>query len=150
MSKLYKTARGKLIDIDKIKLSNENALTVGNMKTNAKGDLLGADNQVIASRNQIMDQVFAVEGASVASYSPNDPANFDRRQKLIEASNARELSDLTNNLIIPMTPNDNDSATAVPAPRGSLASSVAPATTVTQKPEPTLKAQAKSNGPSRI
>lgn len=149
MSKLYKTARGKLIDIDKIKLSNENTLTVGNMKTNANGDLLGANNQVIASRNQIMDQVFAVESASPASYSPNDPANFDRRQKLIEANNARELSDLANNLIVPVVPEDKTPA-VIPAARGSLASSVASATTVTQKPELTPQQQKKSNGPSRI
>jgi hypothetical protein len=72
MSKLYKTARGKAIDLDKLKLSNETTIAVGNMKVNARGDILGSGKQIAATRNQIMDQVYAV---AEASYSPNSPKN---------------------------------------------------------------------------
>ena len=60
MARVYKTARGKSLDMDKIKLANESAVAVGNMKVNARGDLLGPGNAIAAGRNQVMDQVYAV------------------------------------------------------------------------------------------
>ena len=62
MTKLYKTARGKTVDMDKVKLANETVTAVGNMKVNARGDKLGPGGQVIAGRNQVMDRVYSVEG----------------------------------------------------------------------------------------
>ena len=38
----YKTAMGKAIDIDSLRVANENIIAVGNMRTNARGDELGA------------------------------------------------------------------------------------------------------------
>ena len=38
MSRVYKSARGQAIDIDKVKLTNEQTIAVGNMKVNARGD----------------------------------------------------------------------------------------------------------------
>jgi hypothetical protein len=147
MANVYKTAKGKMIDIDKIKLSNENAIAVGNMKVNARGDLLGAGAQVVAGRNQVMDRVYAVEDSG---YSPMDPAAVAARQAVMEASNAQQLSDLTNNLIVAPTTENTTATDTVPAARGSLASSVAKPTTVTQEAMPTPSQQKKSNGPSRI
>lgn len=147
MTKIYKTARGKAIDFDKIRLTNETAVAVGNMRVNARGDQLGSGNQVATSRNQLMDQVYAVPDAG---YSPNSPENTARRQALIEAANAQKLAELSNNLTVPVTPNETDTAPATPAARGSLASSVAKPATVTQEPMPNPKDQKKSTGPGRI
>ena len=138
MANLYKTVRGKTIDMSKLKLSNENAVAVGNMKVNARGDLLGSGNQVIASRNQLMDQTYAVADSG---YIPEHPP-------IMEASNAQQLNDLINNAVVPVTPSD-DSAQS-PAARGSLADSIAKQTTVTQEPLPLPSQQKKSNGPSRF
>ena len=147
MTKIYKTARGKAIDFDKIKLKNESATSVGNMKVNARGDLLGSGNQIAVGRNQLMDQVYNVPSGS---YSPNSPEEVARRQALIEASNAQKLAELSNNLTVPVTPTSTDTASVQPATRGSLASSVAKPATVTQEPMPTPKEQKKSQGPGRI
>ena len=144
---MYRTAKGKLIDINKVKLANESVVAVGNMKVNVRGDLLGNGGQVVAGRNQIMDQVYAVE--SSGGYSPNDPSTRKQNQELLEASNARQLNDLVNNSIVPVTPESTENA-PVPAARGSLADSVAKQTTVTQEPLKTPQEKAKSNGPSRI
>lgn len=145
MTKVYKTARGKMVDIDQVKLANESIIAVGNMKVNARGDLLGAGGQVAMGRNQLMDQVYAVE--SDDGYSPNDPKNFAARQAMIEASNAKELTDLSNNLTTPIS--DVVSVAPVNEVRGSLASAVAKQTTVVQEPiaDPRIK---KPSGPSRI
>ena len=147
MTKIYKTARGKAIDMDKVKLTNEAAVAVGNMRVNARGDLLGSGKQVVTGRNAIMDQLYSIPDAG---YSPNSPENTARRQALIEASNAQKLAELSNNLTVPVTPTATDTEPATPAARGSLASSVAKPTTVTQEPMPSPKEQKKSNGPGRI
>ena len=60
MARIYKSARGKSIDMDKIKLSNETTSAVGNMRVNARGDLIGAGGQITQGRNQVMDKVYAV------------------------------------------------------------------------------------------
>ena len=148
MAKIYKSARGKTVDIDKVKLTNETSISVGNMRVNARGDLIGPGGQVSASRNAIMDQIYAVTDAP---YSPNDPGTFAQQQAIMEASNAQQLAELTSNLTVPLTPPENDQlTTAVPSTRGSLASSVASPVTVVQEPMPNPKDVKKSNGPSRI
>jgi len=71
MAKIQKTARGQLIDMDKLKLTNEHVTSVGNMRVNARGDVLGVGNEVAAGRNKVMDQVYAVPNADVSEgYSP--------------------------------------------------------------------------------
>ena len=47
---VYKTAQGKLVDMGKLMLQNENVRAVGNMNVNARGDLLDDKNQVIAKK----------------------------------------------------------------------------------------------------
>lgn len=147
MSKIYKTVRGKTLDIDKLKLANESTIAVGNMKVNARGDALGAGGSVVAGRNQIMDRVYAVEDAP---YSPNDPSIYKERQTLIEAKNAQDLINLTNNLTVPISPTEADTESSLPQARGSLASSIAKTATVVQEPLPKPTALKKSSGPSRI
>jgi len=147
MTKIYKTARGKSVDFDKIKLSNETAIAVGNMKVNARGDLLGAGGQVAKGRNQIMDELYSVE-----------PGEIAESRETMQPSTPQKLIDLTNNLTVSTTDTppaddqttDDDSATANPTTRGSLASSIAKTATVEQKPMPSPKELAKSKGPSRI
>ena len=58
MSRVYKTARGKMVDIDKVKLSNEQVIAVGNMKVNARGDAVDDQNQPIKSRPQKMHEQY--------------------------------------------------------------------------------------------
>lgn len=49
---VYKTAQGKTVDMGALRLQNENVRAVGNMKTNARGDIIDDQNRVIASKNQ--------------------------------------------------------------------------------------------------
>ena len=52
--KIYKTALGKTVDMGKLMLQNEKVRAVGNMKVNARGDMIDDMNRVISSKN---DQV---------------------------------------------------------------------------------------------
>jgi Flp pilus assembly protein TadG len=150
MTRIYKTAKGKTIDMDKVKLANETATAVGNMKVNARGDLLGAGGQITAGRNEIMDRVYAVASAPDEGYSPNDPGIVSQKQEAETRSQA--LHNLANGLIEATTaePIVDDTkpvdATVAPA-RGSLASSIAKKAVVTQTPTPDPR---KPKGPSRI
>ena len=60
MAKIYRTAMGKTVDIDNLRLSNENVIAVGNMKVNARGDELGPGGKVIKTRDQIMKEYYAL------------------------------------------------------------------------------------------
>ena len=52
----YRTAMGKAIDIDSLRVANEGVIAVGNMRTNARGDELGAGGQVVKTRAQLMQE----------------------------------------------------------------------------------------------
>ena len=142
MSKIYKSARGKMVDMDKVKIANEQTVAVGNMKVNARGDILGAGNQVAAGRNAVMDRVYAVDSGS---YSPNDPTTHAETQATMEASKAKDLHDLANSLVAPSNPETPVQPTNTA--RGSLAGSVAKTTAVNQEP---MADPRKPKGPSRI
>jgi len=109
------------------------------MKVNARGDLLGSGGQIAAGRNQIMNQVYAVEEAP---YSPTDAAP----PIVTGSASAKKLHDLANTLAVAVNP-ETIVAPVASAARGSLASAVAKTATVKQEP---MKNPAKSTGPTRI
>jgi len=149
MSRIYKSARGRMVDMDKIKIAQETAIAVGNMKVNARGDKIGPGGEITKKRNAIMDEAYAVD--AFPPYSPNDPSTFKQQQDSIQAVKAKELNELANNLV-PTVPTQE--AVIAPAPtapaRGSLAGSVAKTVAVNQEPAPNPKEQKKANGPVRI
>lgn len=148
MGKVYRSANGKSIDIDKLRLVNEDTIAVGNMKVNARGDQLGPGGTVIQSRNQAMDQHYKLhtpvaedtpahsvvqeqlnQGASVAQGKAQDIPNLDPSGESFD-------------------PPEVPQAPTTPPMRGSLADSIAKQVTVNQEllsPQPN-----KPKGPSRI
>ena len=56
--KIYKTARGKTVDMGALMLQNEQVRAVGNMEVNARGDRIDAFGNVIDSKNrQVQRQI---------------------------------------------------------------------------------------------
>jgi hypothetical protein len=51
---VYKSANGKTVDMGSLALQNEMVRAVGNMKVNARGDLVDEQNRVISKKT---DQV---------------------------------------------------------------------------------------------
>ena len=51
-SEVYKSANGKNIDMGALRLQNERVRAVGNMRVNARGDVIDDNNEVIRTRNE--------------------------------------------------------------------------------------------------
>ena len=49
---IYKSSRGKTVDMGALRLKNEKERAVGNMKVNARGDALNDANESIQSKPQ--------------------------------------------------------------------------------------------------
>ena len=45
---VYRTAQGKPLDMGALRLQNEQVRAVGNMKVNARGDIVNDNNEVIS------------------------------------------------------------------------------------------------------
>ena len=53
---VYRTAQGKFINMDNLRLQNEQERAVGNMAVNARGDQVNKQGQVIKGRNQAINE----------------------------------------------------------------------------------------------
>jgi hypothetical protein len=130
MGNKFRTAHGKSIDIDNLRLQNEKTIAVGNMKVNARGDQLGRGGEVVQTRNQAMTQQYSRLQTPIATESmPNvapDGESFDP----VEVEEIKPLE---------------------PKLRGSLADSIAKQATVTQETlDPDMYKNQGRKGPQRI
>jgi hypothetical protein len=147
MAKIYKTAMGKSVDIDSVRISNENEIAIGNMKVNARGDKLGPGGQVIQNRNQVMDQHYRM-------HSPVAGNSDQMVQQQIRQGADVAQGQAFNPVPVPdIDPSGEsfdppqDPVPSQPQMRGSLADSIAREVTVTQD---LLTPPNKNKGPSRI
>lgn len=126
MKKIYRSSQGKPVDIELIRLRNEETIAVGNMKVNARGDELGPGGVVVKTRNEVMDEYYA-SNAVYTKENVADQNRADRQQKIEED----DLSDLDPEIAA----QDAEMPVDAPAPklRGSLADAVAKSTKVEQK-----------------
>jgi hypothetical protein len=58
VKKVHKTAMGSTIDMDLIRLSNENTRAVGNMPVNARGDMIDNTGSIVKTREQIVNEYY--------------------------------------------------------------------------------------------
>jgi hypothetical protein len=58
MGKIYRTAQGRQLDMETIRLQNELVPALGNMRVNARGDQLGPGGKIIKTREMIMDEYY--------------------------------------------------------------------------------------------
>jgi hypothetical protein len=56
--KVYKSANGKTVDMGSLALQNEMTRAVGNMKVNARGDLIDEHNRVISKKTDQVNQTY--------------------------------------------------------------------------------------------
>jgi hypothetical protein len=127
MAANHRTARGDAVDMDMIRLANESTIAIGNMRTNARGDQLGAGGKVVKTRSQVMQEYHKLN-TDVPHDIPIGPADAE--------SLAVEQPEMTN-LVTPIAedvPVTQSSATPqYVKPRGSFAEAVAEQTEVTQE-----------------
>lgn len=161
---IYRSAMGKAVDIDAIRLTNEETVAVGNMRVNARGDELGAGGEVSKPKRNVMGDYYnsnAVYTQEQVHQVRNTNARAGARLS-VDGPDPDNIfqSPVPNNgrLVEPQSPveqelaQEDQRAETAPAEgrsmRGSLADAVAKTATVNQellKPK-----KSRGDGPSRI
>lgn len=93
--KLYRTMQGRMVDIDKLRSSNEDVRAVGNMNVNARGDILGLSGKVFKTKEQVMKEYYeSPKGkASDSKIKTESPAeNVKKMQPEIKKTNPKEIA----------------------------------------------------------
>jgi len=57
-NEVYRSANGKSVDMGALRLQNERVRAVGNMRVNARGDVINDNNEVIRTRNEQVDKQY--------------------------------------------------------------------------------------------
>ena len=135
--RVYRTAQGKVVDLGALQLQNENVRAVGNMKVNARGDLLDHNNNPMSRRPQQVGrqynrQVTNVSEAPVASSRRRAQAEADPvAEPVIEEPQQQ-------------TPAPEPAAAGEPigTPEGGLAAAIAKARQIKQEPLKSARQQA--------
>ncbi len=69
MARKYRTAKGVTIDMEAMRTANEKTVASGNMKVNARGDLIDSNNRPINTRNQQVDRQYRRQTTNVSNTS---------------------------------------------------------------------------------
>jgi hypothetical protein len=135
MSKrVYKTANGRVINIDAIMSQHEESIAVGNMRVNARGDELGPGGRIERTREKVMADYYKLNTPVASDYIPVPR----------EAPKRDIIDDWVEPVAATQEPEVQDQAPTGTRPlRGSLASSVA-------KTQPPRDPEPKKTGPTRI
>lgn len=135
MSKrVYKTANGRVINIDAIMAQNEESIAVGNMRVNARGDELGPGGRIERTRDKVMADYYKLNTPVASDYvpTPRETAKRDIIDDWIEPAP-----------VVEETQQPEEISSETRPLRGSLASAVA-------KNQPPKEPEPKKSGPSRI
>jgi hypothetical protein len=135
MSKrVYKTANGRVINIDAIMSQHEESIAVGNMRVNARGDELGPGGRIERTREKVMADYYKLNTPVASDYIPvpREAAKRDIIDDWVEPAAATQEPEV-----------EDQAPTGTRPLRGSLASSVA-------KTQPPRDPEPKKTGPTRI
>ena len=72
---VYRTMQGKEVDMHKLAMQNETALAVGNVRMNARGDLLGPNGEILQKNEEAL--VAPVGGVPNQINAPKDVSGMD-------------------------------------------------------------------------
>ena len=153
----YRTANGKMVAMETLRLENEKTIAVGNMKVNAAGDTLGPGGRPMATRQEAVNEYYNLHTPTVGG---PQQAPVLREQQFDMGPVADPLIEEQDNFDVDATPAPeaqkpvihNVSAPAGQKPvRGSLAASVAQKPIdVKQELMKSAKQQHKAKGPARF
>jgi hypothetical protein len=96
-NKVYRTSRGKQIDMGALQLKNELVKSIGNMGVNARGDLVDAQNKPIDSRNKSISRQY-------------------KKQTNVPAPTAKPIKPMAEKVNVPPPPEDFDDNFEKPTP----------------------------------
>ena len=91
-TKVYKTAKGKPVDIGALRLQNENVRAVGNMNVNARGDTIDAYGRIVKPVTAKVNEAY---GKTVGNRSAQATKNIPKPQAKIQPDAKIEIPELT-------------------------------------------------------
>lgn len=119
--KIYRTAQGKMVDLGRLQLQNENTRAVGNMNVNARGDLIDSRNRPIERRPSTVQKQYNRQTASTAISTPPSAKIKSKASAPVPAP----PEDFQENFV---------KESAAPASSGGLAAAIAKAREIRQDP----------------
>lgn len=154
----HRTANGKMMAMENLRLQNEKTIAVGNMKVNARGETLGPGGRPLATKQQTVNEYYNLHTPTVGGPVTQEPQQL--REQQFDAPSADPLIEEQDNFGVEETSQPepqkvvphNVSAPAGQKPvRGSLAAAVAQKPVdVKQELMKSAKQQHKAKGPSRF
>ena len=138
--KVYRSAQGKIVDLGALLLKNENTRAVGNMRVNARGDVLDSNNRSVASRNQQVNKQYNRQVTNVSDTQV--PTSRRHAREMAEAdvlpqeTLAPAVEEFQEPLVEQPAPVD-----ASGLPEGGLAAAIAKARQIKQEPLKTSRQQ---------
>ena len=67
---MHRTANGRFLDINSLRIQQEKTIAVGNSRQNARGDILGPGGQVVETRDQRMKDYYNSQKGSPLKDAP--------------------------------------------------------------------------------
>lgn len=139
--KTYKSAMGRTVDLGALMLENEQTRAVGNMKVNARGDVLDGDNQVIDPKTKQVQRQYKKQTVNVSANTPITTSTLAARRARQEETAVVEESveeSVTEDVILDEVITEEsvvvaDEVVATSIPRGGLAAAIARSKTVQQE-----------------
>ena len=55
---IYRTAQGKQVNLDALRVTNEETVAIGNMNVNARGDEVDSRGKIIKPKGQVMKEFY--------------------------------------------------------------------------------------------
>ena len=83
--KTYRTAQGRIVDLGAMMVQNENVRAVGNMKANARGDIIDNHGHVVATRGEQVNRNLNRQTNANSGPIPTSNRNKTPEPKLSEA-----------------------------------------------------------------
>jgi hypothetical protein len=136
MGKVYRTAQGRELDIERLRLQNEMVPVVGNMKVNARGDQLGPGGKILKTREQVMDDHYRTRPDANTNIPQEGPIPTTSRRapdQSIPTSSKHAAQEFTPGNLSADKPTEQDTAEKETGLKGGLARAVKRAQDGTEK-----------------
>jgi hypothetical protein len=111
MGNVYRTANGRQVDADGIRLANEHVIALGNLKVNARGDELGPGGRVVKTRDQVMKEYYALHTPTALDLPITAPVAQPVQKPAVIAPKVEEIVQFNPNSGI-----DPEDFTPIPVP----------------------------------
>ena len=69
-TKIYKSAMGRVVDLGALILENESTRAVGNMKVNARGDIIDGANRVVETKPKQVQKQYQRQITNTTAHVP--------------------------------------------------------------------------------